>query len=466
MTCHRKQKNLARTARIFQAARRTAYQRLKEGVDPSDIDHVLREQFEIDARYARDAAMEAQATGDALCELLPRYLADTEAKISKVEKRLQQRRQKQGPAQTIAGLEHRLAKLKVKQEQWQKHLAEGSLPPVIFGSANAFLARRRGEMTHSEWQARRRAQFWSRGETPRGNQHACITLHGEGFALKLATLPMVKGKLQYFSGNLWVPDHQQDLLRQSLGEAYTVRVLQSQDGWKVHITVREHVMGEMAKQAPADVCVGGLDCNTDCLAVAVASSQGNLLAHKTIWMHDLPDVQANIAEHLISQALELALDFLETQGAKSLVVERLKFAQDHGSQHTFNRRTTRFRSTMVNLAMRKALRRGMKVVQVNPAYSSIIGKYKYADAYGLSVHEAAAFVLARRGQERRENLPKQIVAQFPHLQAHLLTEALTLPTTDKKRHTYERWAYKLSHWKGEHPWSLWFIWDQAAKLIS
>jgi hypothetical protein len=35
--------------------------------------------------------------------------------------------------------------------------------------------------------------------------------------------------------------------------------------------------------------------------------------------------------------------------------------------------------------------------KVNPAYTSVIGKVKYKEMYGVTTHEAAAFVIARRG---------------------------------------------------------------------
>ena len=458
---------LAQTARIFQSARRTAYQQLKEGLEPSAIDHPLRVQFAMDARYARDAVLEAQAASDALRELLPQYLADTAAKIRKVEKCLQRCRQEQSSAQIIAGLEHRLLKLRTKRDKWQKHLTEGTLPPVIFGSAEAFHARRRGELSLAEWQARRRAQFWSRGAvSDHGNQHARITPQGDGFSISLATLPTAQGRLRYVSGDLWVPEKQRDLLRQSLDDAYSVRLIQRDRAWDAHITVRERVSSEIVRQAPNQARIGGLDCNTDCLAVAVVTPQGNLLAHHTVGMRDLGDARSDVAAHLISTALDKALDFLEQYEVSGLALEQLKFAQDHDTQHTFNRRTTRFRSTMVELAIRKALRRGLTVVQVNPAYSSIIGKFKYAETYGLSTHEAAALVLARRGQRRDERLPGHIVAQFPRLRERLIAEADAKPAKDKLRYVYLRWADKLSAWKEQHSWSLWSIWDKASSLIT
>jgi len=465
---------LTETARIFQSARRTAYQRLKEGQERDEIDHPLRSQFGMDARFARDAILEAQATRDALRELLPRYIADTEAKMRKVEHRLKQYREgKRCPhrtplARAISGLERRLAQLQAKQDRWRAHLGAGTLPPVIFGGAEVFHTRRRGEISHAEWQARRRAQFWSRGESPRGNQHARIKPNGEGFAISIATLPMVDGRLRYVVGDLWVPEKQRDLLRQGLTDAYSVRVMCGDEGagWDVHITVNEAVNGESTRQSSDEAIVGGLDCNADRLALSVASPQGNLLAKHTIWMHDLEDARADKAAHIISNALDKALDFLEERGASCLVVENLKFAQDHDTHRGFNRRTTRFRSTMVELAVRKASRRGLTVVQVNPAYSSIIGKHKYAAAYRMSVHEAAAFVLARRGQGHDERLPKRIVAQLPQLRERLIVAALAAPASDEMRYVYLGWADKLSAWKEQHHWSLWSIWDKASSLVS
>jgi hypothetical protein len=93
---------LARTAQLFQVARRTAYQLLKDGVTPDEADRTLRERLGLDARFARDAVLEALALRKALRELLPDYLADTKAKLLKVERRLQHSRQKGAPADKIA----------------------------------------------------------------------------------------------------------------------------------------------------------------------------------------------------------------------------------------------------------------------------------------------------------------------------------------------------------------------------
>ena len=44
----------------------------------------------------------------------------------------------------------------------------------------------------------------------------------------------------------------------------------------------------------------------------------------------------------------------------------------------------------------RGYRVGVEVCQANPAFSSVIGRVKFMERYGLSVHQAAALVLARR----------------------------------------------------------------------
>jgi len=46
---------------------------------------------------------------------------------------------------------------------------------------------------------------------------------------------------------------------------------------------------------------------------------------------------------------------------------------------------------------RLAVKRGVPIIHVPPAYTSIIGKVKYQAHYQSTIHEAAAFVIGRKG---------------------------------------------------------------------
>jgi IS605 OrfB family transposase len=54
--------------------------------------------------------------------------------------------------------------------------------------------------------------------------------------------------------------------------------------------------------------------------------------------------------------------------------------------------------------------RGVELITVNPAYTSVIGLSKYARIYGLASDEAAALAVARRGMRLSERLPSAINA--------------------------------------------------------
>ncbi|MFB8795021.1 MAG: hypothetical protein U7126_12555 [Microcoleus sp.] len=54
--------------------------------------------------------------------------------------------------------------------------------------------------------------------------------------------------------------------------------------------------------------------------------------------------------------------------------------------------------------------RGIELITVNPAYSSIIGLVKYLRIYGLASDEAPALVIARRGMRLSEKIPGSLTA--------------------------------------------------------
>jgi hypothetical protein len=58
----------------------------------------------------------------------------------------------------------------------------------------------------------------------------------------------------------------------------------------------------------------------------------------------------------------------------------------------------------ITLLERKCVENGIQYEKVNPAFTSIIGKYKYRWMYKTSIHESAAFVIGRRGLGYNEKL--------------------------------------------------------------
>jgi IS605 OrfB family transposase len=91
-------------------------------------------------------------------------------------------------------------------------------------------------------------------------------------------------------------------------------------------------------------------------------------------------------------------------GGKAICIERLDFAKKKaqlgyaspGKQRMLGSFAYR---RFAALLQARAADAGIALIATSPAYSSKIGRQKYARRLGISVHLAAAFVMARRGQQ-------------------------------------------------------------------
>ena len=81
-------------------------------------------------------------------------------------------------------------------------------------------------------------------------------------------------------------------------------------------------------------------------------------------------------------------------------------------------------------------RQGVEVRQVNPAYSSVIGRVKFMERYGLSVHQAAAPVLARRLLGCSERIPHRWVCPT----GNGVQVAFTVPARKRVKHVWTYWG--------------------------
>ena len=69
-----------------------------------------------------------------------------------------------------------------------------------------------------------------------------------------------------------------------------------------------------------------------------------------------------------------------------------------------------------------AKRDGIEVIEVNPAYTSIIGMLKYAPQHMVSKDIASAYVIARKGLGLKEKVPKNYVELLRKLSIEELKE--------------------------------------------
>jgi len=82
-------------------------------------------------------------------------------------------------------------------------------------------------------------------------------------------------------------------------------------------------------------------------------------------------------------------------------------------------------------------RAGVAVIEVNPAYTSVIGAINFAQVKGISVHQGAAYAIARRGLGLSER-PTVQVATVPTRNGGHVTFAL--PVRNRAKHVWSFWS--------------------------
>jgi IS605 OrfB family transposase len=145
------------------------------------------------------------------------------------------------------------------------------------------------------------------------------------------------------------------------------------------------------------------------LAIAEVSKTGELLSYQTIKLHHLLGLSQNSKDHqewiLAHQIVDLAI-----QRNKAIAVENLKKlkkgvrgdgkAKLRKRLHHWNAK--KFLQKLKIVAMLK----GVEVVEINPAYTSVIGMLKYAPQLNIDKDVAGAYVIGRRALGFKEDTPE------------------------------------------------------------
>jgi IS605 OrfB family transposase len=145
----------------------------------------------------------------------------------------------------------------------------------------------------------------------------------------------------------------------------------------------------------------GIDINADHLSVAETDRFGNLIKAFDVQLN-LKDKSSNQSLDNIACAVKKITDYAVSRN-KPIVIEKLDFSSKKrelksGFDKTYNTMISSFAySKIIELIKSRSYDKGIEVIEVNPAYTSKIGKFKYQNKYKLTTHQSAAFVIARRG---------------------------------------------------------------------
>ena len=380
----------------------------------------------------------------------------------------------------------RLRDLLAAAEERAKH------PTICHGSRALFLKQYRlaenGYTDHAawlaDWQAARSSQFMVEGAAacPTGNQFVRCTVRPDGrFDLEIRLPPA----LHHLATRVWtIRDgteifafdlrglafpHGGSEIRAALASRHPIswRFVRDATSWRVMAIVGTEVEVEIG----ADWSRGalGVDLNADHVALCHVSPDGN---PRQVWRIPLVtyglfegqrlDLVRKVADRIRAIAGELGV---------AVVSEKLDFGKKRAqltSDHSagYARTLTSFAYRSFHVALRSALvRDGIRHVTVNAAYTSLIGRVKFARQYGLSVHAAASLSIARRAMGHSERLPNTVHAETKEATAVASLDVpldggghVTLPAPVRmrsgprgaRRHVWSCWGRAFGRWKAAH----------------
>ena len=229
-----------------------------------------------------------------------------------------------------------------------------------------------------------------------------------------------------------------------LGQAISYRfkhdakgpVLSLSKGWRVFVTTEMQTVPVVTDKRRGAV---GVDLNADHLAVCETDASGNYVRAFRVPLVTYGKSRHQ-AEALIGEAGARVVEHARRVG-KPIVLECLDFRQKKAALEGESRKYSRMLSSLsyaktLACFLSRGHRQGVEIRQVNPAFSSVIGRVKFTERYGLSVHQAAALVLARRLLGCSERIPRRWVAPV----GNGVRVAFCVPARKRVKHVWTHWG--------------------------
>ena len=225
----------------------------------------------------------------------------------------------------------------------------------------------------------------------------------------------------------------------TLGQAVSYRFKRDDKGWRVFVTTQ---MVNALVVTDRSLGAIGVDLNVDHLAVVETDASGNYVHAFRVPLATYGKSRRQ-AEAVIGDGVASVVDYAREVG-KPIVLEKLDFRQKkavlEGESPRYSRMLSSFSYAKVRACfLSRGLRQGVEVHQVNPAFSSVMGRVKFMERYGLSVHQAAALVLARRLLGCSEGIPRLRVAPL----GNGVRVAFTVPVRKRVKHVWTLWGCVL-----------------------
>ena len=441
---------------------------ISKGKTPGTLKSTYLIKYGITARQFNAIRVKVEGKIASIKELRKMQICDLKEQIKSLETKISKLQKKPLLCFLVHQKKRRLHKLKQRLEKHIKEQRQDKIS-LCFGSKKLFHAqfalKANNYNTHEEWLTRWRHErtneiffLGSKDETS-GNQTCTATIEKDNsLTLRIRLPDALHGK---FGKYLTIPHilfsyghseilssledcTQRHLLAQAKdpnyinhGQALTFRFKYDKKGWRLFVSTS---LPTPQWKTNKDKGVIGVDINTDHLAIVETDPFGNPLSKKTIPLNlygktkeqtlaRIGDACAQVVSHAEQTLKPLILEHLDFQKKKQTLRETSSPAQSR-TLSSFS-----YQAILTHLKSR-AFGKQIEVKQVNPAFTSLIGRVKFAIRYGLSIHHAAALCIGRRFLNLSEKVPRHLEKIPDGKGSHV---ALSLPVRNRNKHVWNQW---------------------------
>lgn len=201
---------------------------------------------------------------------------------------------------------------------------------------------------------------------------------------------------------------------ESFGQAMSYRFVRDEKrGWRVLVTTERSGPDLTTDRRNGAI---GIDLNNHHLAVTEVDVKGNKVGCADLYFRSDDDITSpKTATRLQMAAIEVVAQ--AKAAGKPIVIEKLDFKLKKSKLQKGKPGDAKINKVVSALVYRKfasiiktrAFKEGVEIIEVNPAFTSFIGKLKYLNQTKQSVHQAAGLVIARRGMGLKDHLPRKSV---------------------------------------------------------
>lgn len=369
------------------------------------------------SRYMRDAFGQAESLISSQRELLPTYLENETRKKSQLENKiLKLSKAKKDKAKNIELIKIYEKKIKIADYEIHNltnHIANETIPQVVFGGKSNLKLLNKNKITKDEWKNSRSNNLYSVGEKSKGGNEniKLVFIENNIFSINILN-PLVGVAGSRIEFNVKFPEKMANEIKNYLltGEAYTVRIIRTFTNYHVDVTLsaKYDVIGENRFSY-----IAGIDINPDNLSVVIANNKGNFITSKIFKFPEINYLSSRLRGKIIAETIIKLVNFVKSYNVNTIIVEDLSFSQNFTYNNNLNRTLSNFiHSKVLNTLAARCYKEKLMLRKINPSYTSLIGRTKYQKALALSVHEAAAYVIVRRGMKLNEKIPKHILSNF------------------------------------------------------